>query len=194
MTNSKTSRLIAPKQSTTNVLSVPEEKGKSRERLMAELSFSPAITNSITSANFVKGSFGALDLAESVGVMKEKIAKVKVGDLSDLEATLIAQASTLDTVFNELASRAALNIGAHVGAVDTYLRLAFKAQAQCRATLEALAAMKNPKPSTFVRQQNVAYQQQVNNGGERATDADSGVTPRPNRSNQTNELLDGNHG
>jgi hypothetical protein len=51
-----------------------------------------------------------------------------------------------------------------MGACETYLRLALKAQAQCRATLETLAEVKNPKPPTFVRQQNVAYQQQVNNG------------------------------
>jgi len=42
------------------------------------------------------------------------------------------------------------------------MRLAFKAQAQCRATLETLAVLKNPP--VFTRQANIAAQQVVNNG------------------------------
>ena len=45
-----------------------------------------------------------------------------------------------------------------------YLRLALKAQSQCRATLATLAAVKNPQPVAFVRQANIAHgPQQVNN-------------------------------
>jgi hypothetical protein len=45
------------------------------------------------------------------------------------------------------------------------LRLALKAQRQCRATLETLVAIKNPQPMAFVRQANIAHgPQQVNNG------------------------------
>jgi hypothetical protein len=36
----------------------------------------------------------------------------------------------------------------------TYLRLGLKAQSQCRATLETLAAIKNPRPVAFVQQAN----------------------------------------
>lgn len=43
------------------------------------------------------------------------------------------------------------------------MRLALKAQAQCRSTVEALSAMKNPRVQ-YVNQQNVAVNQQVNNG------------------------------
>ena len=44
------------------------------------------------------------------------------------------------------------------------MRLALKAQGQCRATLETLAAIKNP-PVVFARQANIAHgPQQVNNG------------------------------
>jgi hypothetical protein len=55
-------------------------------------------------------------------VKNEKIANVKSGDMSDMEATLIAQAVALDTVFNELARRAALNMGEHMTATETYRR------------------------------------------------------------------------
>ena len=44
------------------------------------------------------------------------------------------------------------------------MSLALKAQAQCRATLEALNEMKFPKSATFVKQANIANQQQINNG------------------------------
>ena len=44
------------------------------------------------------------------------------------------------------------------------MRLALKAQAQCRATIETLAAMKNP-PVVIARQANISNgPQQVNNG------------------------------
>lgn len=48
---------------------------------------------------------------------------------------------------------------------ETYLRLALKAQSQCRATLETLANVKNPRPIAFVQQANITNgPQQVNNG------------------------------
>lgn len=78
---------------------------------------------------------------------------------------MTAQAVALDAIFTELARRAALNMGQHMGATETYMRLALKAQAQCRATLQTLAEIKNPQPVAFVKQANIAHgPQQVNNG------------------------------
>ena len=78
---------------------------------------------------------------------------------------LTTQAHTLDTVFNELARRACANLGEYVNAAERYMRLAFKAQSQCRATIETLAEIKHPKPVAFVQQANIANgPQQVNNG------------------------------
>ena len=80
------------------------------------------------------------------------------------EAILAIRVHTLDAIFNNLARQAALNAGEYLSAPETYLRLAFKAQSQCRATLETLAAIKNPAPVAFVRQANIALgRQQVNN-------------------------------
>ena len=51
-----------------------------------------------------------------------------------------------------------------MGAAETYLRLALRAQGQCRATIETLAAIKNPQPLAFVRQANISHgPQQINN-------------------------------
>jgi hypothetical protein len=44
------------------------------------------------------------------------------------------------------------------------MRLALKAQGQARATVEALAEIKNPRPVAFVKQANVGTNVQVNNG------------------------------
>ncbi len=58
---------------------------------------------------------------------------------------LTSQTIALDSIFNRLAVQAQASIGKHPKVVDTYLRLALKAQSQCRATAEALAVLKSPR-------------------------------------------------
>jgi hypothetical protein len=49
-------------------------------------------------------------------------------------------------------------------AAETFMRLVLKTQTQCRATVETLANIKNPRPVAFVQQANIAHgPQQVNN-------------------------------
>lgn len=86
------------------------------------------------------------------------------GDLKGIESMLFAQALTLHATFTALCRRAALNAGTQIGATDTYLRLAMRALRPCRATLERPANIKNPRPAAFVKQANIANNQQVNNG------------------------------
>lgn len=90
--------------------------------------------------------------------------EVATGDMGNCERMLSAQAHALDTIFANLARRAAANMGeGYLQASDTYMRLALRAQAQCRATLETLATIKNP-PVVFAKQANIAHgHQQVNN-------------------------------
>ena len=65
--------------------------------------------------------------------------------------------------------------------------LGLKAQAQCRATLQTLAEIKNPQPVAFVKQANIANgPQQVNNG--RVPPARAGIPADP-----SNELLGLSH-
>lgn len=146
-----------------NNLKIAKEKGKSQERQLAELGLSAPALNAITARTFTKGVAGEIDLTEAVLVMREKAGKVNIGDTSELEATLTAQAVSLDTIFNELARRAALNMGEYLQATESYMRLALKAQAQCARTIEVLATIKNP-PVVFAKQANIAHgHQQVNN-------------------------------
>ena len=117
--------------------------------------------------------------------------QVRDGDLTRTEGILTIQAHTLDVIFNNLARWAALNMGEHLGAAETYLRLALKAQSQCRSTLETLAEIKNPRPVAFVKQANISNgPQQVNNGSQAAS-----LPPAHGKiENQQNKLLEGEHG
>ncbi len=77
---------------------------------------------------------------------------------------LIAQANALQAMFVEMARRALKQES--TSHYETHLRLALRAQNQCRATLETLAVVKNPTV-VFARQANInnGGQQQVNNHG-----------------------------
>lgn len=162
MTKKASKPTVDPK----NVLRVDFEDfpGKSEEYAKAEIAQSPVYSNAITARRFSVGSVGISDLTNSIDVLREKVARVKAGDLQDLEAMLVSQATALDSIFTELSRRAEINMGEYINATDTYMRLALKAQSQCRATVEALAELKSPRPVAYVRQANIANgPQQVNN-------------------------------
>lgn len=114
------------------------------------------------------GTFGALAPGLDAGDLAHELAnqcrRVARGDLARVTAILTAQSHTLDAMFNQLAARAAINFPQGFEAAERYMRLALKAQAQCRATLEAIAEIKSPRP-VFVQQANIANggPQQVNN-------------------------------
>src|SRR5688572_9743762 len=82
------------------------------------------------------------------------------------EAMLISQAHTLDNIFNTLARRV-LN-QEFLLHWETYMRMAMKAQSQCRMTLETLASVKNPQV-VFAKQAN------INNGGQQQVNNQAGV-------------------
>ena len=185
------SKKSAPaKTGVTNTLKIAAEKDKSESRQFAEVSLSSITLNAVTARKFSQYSMGEIDITESIKVVKDKAFKVNAGDTTALEATLTAQATALDTIFNELARRAAANMGEYIHTTEIYMRLALKAQAQCARTIEVIAAMKNP-PVIFAKQANIAQgNQQVNNGNlTTTTRAHAGKTV-----NQSNELLEVNHG
>lgn len=148
--------------------------------------------NAITARTFSKGLFGESDLTACHDAIDECAKRVHSGDLSGLETVLTAQAIALDKIFNEMARRAALNMGEYIDATERYMRLALKAQGQCRATIETLANVKNP-PIVYARQANIANgPQQVNNH------AGANITNDPrarvkNVTNEQNELLEAPH-
>lgn len=93
--------------------------------------------------------------------LAEQVEKVSGGDLSRPENILLCQAHTLDLLFNELAQKAKHQ--SYIPSFETFLRLALKAQNQCRMTIETLSNIKNP-PVVFAKQANISQgHQQVNN-------------------------------
>ena len=146
-----------------NSLEIAGTNGKTAETRRAEVAYDPAVRSLAGARGFIQGMLGPQGLTESLEVLNTQVKEVQAGNLGSVERTLVAQANTLDAIFNELASRAARNMGEYLNATETYLRLALKAQTQCRATLETLAAIKNP-PIIYARQANVTTgPQQVNN-------------------------------
>ena len=133
------------------------------DAVVAEMMVDGIAMNAVTAVRYSQ-TLGELDLSECVTALKTATRLVNDGDLADTEALLTAQAVALNTVFTELARRAVVNFGEYLDAGDRYLRLALKAQSQCRATIETLALMKNPR-TVFAKQANITSgPQQVNNG------------------------------
>jgi hypothetical protein len=127
---------------------------------------SPDIRAATTLERFASNDFGEIDIN---ALTADVVAKCKTvsedNDLRQVEGMLVSQATTLEAIFHSLALKATANLGNSKSHwFEMYLRMALKAQSQCRTTLETLALIKNPKSVAFVRQANIANgPQQVNN-------------------------------
>jgi hypothetical protein len=158
--NKKMNKIDKPKLPTTENLIVVSSKTKEGRALLG--------THSATSAGLVISKFsqtlGKQDENSVIDTLEAQIKNVINNDMTDVEAMLLAQAKALQTIFTELSLRAHANIGEYLGATESYLKLAMKAQNQCRMTLETLSTIKNP-PVIYAKQANIANgPQQVNNG------------------------------
>lgn len=137
--------------------------------------------------DFSEGLFGQVALTAAFEALKSSSTVVASGDLSSVKQMLASQAIALNTIFVEMGRRAALNLTAHPKAAEDRLRMAFRAQNQCRMTLETLANIVNP-PTVFARQANITSgPQQVNNDMRTFARVEGGSTP-------PNELLEQKHG
>ena len=147
-----------------------------------------SLTGSALSSALVVSSYSGTsgDPVELMKVLGEQAEAVQNGDMKQVEAMLFDQAVAMQSMFCDLATRAKKQ--QTLEGVQCYTQLALRAQAGCRATLQALAEVKNPRQVAFVKQTNVAHNQQVNNG-----------VPQPSRTEKVelapNELLaEENHG
>lgn len=103
-----------------------------------------------------------IDTPTLMATLRDQAAAVQSGDLAQTEAMLITQASSLQALFVRLTERAMEQT--QMPNLEGFMRMALRAQSQCRATLETLAAIKNP-PVVYARQANVTTgPQQINNG------------------------------
>jgi hypothetical protein len=128
-----------------------------------------------------------IDLPTMLEVLRDQAAVVNRGDLARVEAMLMNQATALQVLHSRLIERA-MNCD-HIPGFDANMRMALRAQSQCRATLETLAEIKNP-PIVYARQANVTTgPQQVNNGVVAVSRARETESEQTQLSGETNELL-----
>ena len=123
--------------------------------------------------------WGNIDALGIVAELKNQVDGVNAGNMQRPEAMLLIQAHTLDGLFNELARKAGYQT--NMQNLEAFMRMALRAQNQCRMTLETLSNIKNP-PVIFAKQANVNNGNQQFNRIEPATHAEE-------IKNQQNKLL-----
>jgi hypothetical protein len=115
--------------------------GDNDDLAMARFALGPTVQAATTLKEHDK-KYGDLKLQGLIDALQEQTKACKDGDLNRAETMLTAQAHTLDAIFNTLARRA-IN-SEHLSKLETFLKLSLRVQSQCRATWEALSAIKNP--------------------------------------------------
>lgn len=155
--------------------------------------YASLITSSELAAHRVIGMMQPKTLAEGIdtptmlATLRDQAAAVQRGDLAHAEAMLINQASALQALFVRLSERAMEQT--HMPNLEGFMRMALRAQSQCRASLETLAAIKNP-PIVYAKQANFAAgHQQVNNGTPASSQAREIESKQSQLSGGNHELL-----
>lgn len=128
-----------------------------------------------------------IDTPTMLATLRDQAAAVQRGDLANAEAMLINQASALQALFVRLSERAMEQ--AHMSNLEGFMRMALRAQSQCRATLETLATINNP-PIVYAKQANFAAgHQQVNNGTQMPMRTRENENQQSKQSEANHELL-----
>lgn len=150
-------------------INVYPDKGETDKQATTKKFCRTTTINGITHDSFLSKTVGRdrVNLSTVVAELERHSKAINEGDLSGIETMLISQSNTLDSVFTSLALRASRNLddSKYFKAGEMYLKMALKAQSQCRATLQTLAEMKQPRQITITQQANIAGQQIVNNAG-----------------------------
>ena len=123
-------------------LEIAEQPGRTHERLIADVVTQGVAINAATAVRFVRPEYGNVSLTDLVASLRESGDAINRNDLTSVERMLCAQGVALNAIFGELARVAQCNLFKNVDAADRYMRLALKAQAQSRMTVETLAAIK----------------------------------------------------
>ena len=116
----------------------------------------------VGAASTIRGLNDIHDVNALTKILSQQTADVIGGNMTRPEAMLLSQAHTLDALFNSLVMK---GLGqTHMPHYESFLRLAYKAQSQCRSTLQTLSDIKNPSV-VYAKQANITNgNQQINNG------------------------------
>jgi len=146
---------------------------------LAKLTTSPLVAGFrlLQATNSTHHWWAATDFGGICTDLRSQITAVNGGDLSHAEGMLITQAISLQSLFVNLTEKSMEQD--QMSNIEGLMKLALRSQNQCRATLETLAAIKNPT-TVFTKQANFSQgHQQINNG----------TTARVEKDIQPNELL-----
>lgn len=124
-------------------LSTQESRSRPYERALGDVGVSPVATATVLAQIFSRGSFGELPFDGLFAAISDCADRAEKGELIDHRAMLASQSIALNAMFCEMARRAAINADEYPRAAELYMRLAMKAQAQSRATVEALDRLVN---------------------------------------------------
>ena len=156
----------------------PELTKKERAEIIARMYTTPSGSSSMALCAINDVSWGAMS-----DRLKEINADVMDGDISIAEALLVDQAIVLQSILSSYTSK--MVKAEYLSHVEAYSKIALRAQNQCQRTLKTLLEYKNPKRTTFVKQQNNATNQQINTGE---------LKEIPEKEiNPANKLLEENH-
>ena len=155
----------------------------------AKVNLKASCMSAVLSEAYASKLFPEVDLIDAIDCLRDKIKGITDGDMQPIEAMLIGQAQALQTMFVYLGKQAVEKTS--LPQYMAFMNMAFKAQSQSRATIQALTEIKYPKQATFVKQANIS------NGHQQVNNATSTHAPAPahalENQNQPNELLEAQH-
>jgi hypothetical protein len=175
------------KKRNPNSITIATSVDGTHEKAFSDITVDPSVQSAMTVKRFgVDSGFRDVDLDSMVETLSEQIEATNSNDLANLEGMLTGQAYALNAIFNRLTQIASWNIDDHLKGAELLLKLGLRAQSQCRTTIEAISAVKNPPMMGYVKQANITQgPQQVNNG------IDQDAIPRAGENqNPKNELLE----
>jgi hypothetical protein len=179
-------------------LTLKANQGETKGGVIAGRVFQRGLNSAVLVAEYNGGLYGKeVSLEDWFLGVGLSIKLLQGNDLRDVEATLTGQMMALDAIFTKLARQALQsNIVPHI---ETFTRLAMKAQNQSRATAQTLASIKQPRQAVFMKQANIANgPQQVNNNinqqpQSQASNGEGNPPTSPNNfKTEQNELLKAN--
>ena len=116
-----------------------ESMSVTRLREIAAQAVDPCVTSSMVVSAFWEEARGSsIDPKAGYDVIQDAVDAVRDGAMAGAKATLVGQAIALNAIFAEMARRGGAMLGRPGNGAERYLKLAMKAQAQCRATLQVL--------------------------------------------------------
>ena len=109
-------------------------KKKTVGQQMADLALQPSFSAATVALAYLGQPHGELSVTGLIKAMNVTVDDISAGDMSRVEAMLIAQAHAMQAIFVDLAGRGART--ERMEHRESLLRMAFRAQNQCRMTLE----------------------------------------------------------